>query len=185
MENKIIIEDLTIPVILQRSDRKSLVISITKEGVILIKAPLDMKETAIERFLRQRRYWIYKQTKKVLDTKEKLPSYKEEDVPILKKKAREILTRKTDEFKVLLNVDDKKIRIGDQKTRWGSCSSSGTLSYNWHLILLPEELIDYVVVHELCHFIEMNHSKEFWKQVAYILPDYKERRKKLKELGPL
>lgn len=71
------------------------------------------------------------------------------------------------------------IHIRDQKTIWGSCSSKGNLNFNWKLILLPPELLDYVVVHELCHLKEMNHSKRFWNQVETILPDYRIKRKQL------
>lgn len=76
-----------------------------------------------------------------------------------------------------------KITIRDQKTRWGSRSSSGTLSFNYRLMYAPPAVLDYVVVHELCHITHMNHSKEFWNMVAVILPDYKERRNWLKDHG--
>ena len=70
---------------------------------------------------------------------------------------------------------------GEQKTRWGSCSSKGNLNFNWKLVLLAPELLDYVVVHELAHRREMNHSKNFWKIVEAELPDYREHRRRLKE----
>ena len=76
-----------------------------------------------------------------------------------------------------------RITIRDQKTRWGSRSSSGTLSFNYRLMYAPRKVLDYVVVHELCHITHMNHSKEFWDMVASILPDYKESRNWLKEHG--
>jgi predicted metal-dependent hydrolase len=75
------------------------------------------------------------------------------------------------------------IRIGDQKTRWGSCSSNGTLSFSWRLMLAPPRVLDYVVIHELCHLTYMNHSREFWAKVASIDPDYREHRKWLKDNG--
>lgn len=74
------------------------------------------------------------------------------------------------------------IKIKGQKTCWGSCSSKGNLNFNWKLILLSKELLEYVVVHELCHLKEMNHSSQFWNEVGKILPDYKERRKQLKQV---
>lgn len=75
------------------------------------------------------------------------------------------------------------VTIRDQKTRWGSCSSLGTLSFNYRLIFAPPEILDYVVVHELCHLTHMNHSKDFWNMVGSILPDYKARRQWLREHG--
>ncbi len=75
------------------------------------------------------------------------------------------------------------ITIRDQKTRWGSCSSRGTLSFNYRLIFAPPAVLDYVVVHELCHLTHMNHSADFWNLVGSVMPDYKQHRKWLKEHG--
>ncbi len=75
------------------------------------------------------------------------------------------------------------ITVRDQKTRWGSCSSRGTLSFNYRLIFAPPRILDYVVVHELCHLTHMNHSKDFWNMVASVMPEYKTHRKWLREHG--
>ncbi len=79
----------------------------------------------------------------------------------------------------------RKIRIKDQKTRWGSCSSLNNLNFSWRLIMAPPEVLDYVVVHELCHLTHMNHSKDFWGMVARIMPGYQESKRWLKENGML
>ena len=76
-----------------------------------------------------------------------------------------------------------KIRITSARTRWGSCSSKGTLSFSWRLVMTPLEVIDYVVIHELAHTVHHNHSKRFWNLVEKLLPDYKERRKRLRQYG--
>ena len=110
-------------------------------------------------------------------------TYSRQEERSYREKARAILTDKTEYYGRLIGVTYNRIRIADQKTRWGSCSSRGTISYNWHLILLPENILDYVVVHELCHLLEMNHSPRFWSQVEKILPDYRERRNWLKKKG--
>lgn len=94
--------------------------------------------------------------------------------------ARIDLTERSARWAARMGVDFAKISIRDQSTRWGSCSAKGNLSYNWKLVLLPEELADYVVVHELAHRKQMNHSKLFWDLVEKELPDYMQRRRKLR-----
>ena len=78
-----------------------------------------------------------------------------------------------------------RISLGDQKSLWGSCSSKGSLRFNWRIVMAPPALIDYVVVHELCHLVVANHSDRFWEQVARLMPDYSQRRLKLRKLEPL
>ena len=133
--------------------------------------------------MKQKSYWIYKHVKKVEENRANMVTYSRQEERSYREKARAILTDKTEYYGRLIGVTYNRIRIADQKTRWGSCSSRGTISYNWHLILLPENILDYVVVHELCHLLEMNHSPRFWSQVEKILPDYRERRNWLKKKG--
>ena len=147
----IMIEDKTIPVVLERKERKTLSIGIQEDGSLMIKAPLYMKKENIERFLNQKRYWIYKQAKRMEDNRKNQIVYSREQERVLRQQARIKLTERTDYYKKILGVEYKRIRIADQKTRWGSCSSTGTISYNWNLVLLPDAILDYVVVHELCH----------------------------------
>lgn len=183
MLERLQIEELNIPIMLEKSKRKLLAITLTEDGILSIKAPLRVSDREIEKFLNQKRFWIYKQAKRIQEEQKNRVVRSEQEIRRLKEEARKVLTEKTDYYKQFLNVEYQKIRIGDQKTRWGSCSSSGTISYNWRLILMPEKIVDYVVVHELCHMIEMNHSKRFWEQVEAILPDYQARRNWLKENG--
>ena len=75
------------------------------------------------------------------------------------------------------------VTVRDQKTRWGSCSSRGTLSFNYRLIFAPPGILDYVVVHELCHLTHMNHSRDFWNMVALVMPDYQSRKQWLRDHG--
>lgn len=82
-----------------------------------------------------------------------------------------------------LKVSYNRITVKEQKTRWGSCSSKGNLNFNWRVIMAPIEIVDYLVVHELCHLIHMNHSKDFWALVESILSDYEKRQLWLKENG--
>lgn len=86
--------------------------------------------------------------------------------------ARQIITKRTKELATLGNFKFNKITIREQSTRWGSCSSEKNLNFNWKLILAPPEILDYVIVHELSHTVEMNHSKSFWKVVEGVMPNY-------------
>ena len=97
--------------------------------------------------------------------------------------ARNYFPKRVAYYETILGVTHGTITIRDQKTRWGSCSSKGNLNFNWRLMLAPPRILDYVVVHELCHRIEMNHSKAFWDAVETVLPDYRELRKWLKDNG--
>lgn len=97
-----------------------------------------------------------------------------------RKQARRFLEERTAWWAKRMGVTYLRIAIRDQATRWGSCSARGNINYNWKLVLVPAELADYVVVHELAHRTEMNHSEDFWKLVERELPDYRQRRRRLK-----
>lgn len=97
--------------------------------------------------------------------------------------ARELLESRAAFFHAVTGGTYQKLTVRDQKTRWGSCSSRGTLSFNYRLIFAPPEILDYVVVHELCHLTHMNHSKDFWNMVGSVMPDYQKHRKWLREHG--
>ncbi len=99
----------------------------------------------------------------------------------LREYARVHLGEKVQFYGNQMQVEVNRIAIKEQKTRWGSCSSKGNVNFNWKLALMPERIQDYVVVHELAHRKQMNHSKAFWQEVELVLPDYKERRQWLKE----
>ena len=99
------------------------------------------------------------------------------------RKAKETITKRVSYFARLMGVSYRNITIREQKTRWGSCSSEKNLNFNWKLILAPPEVLDYVVVHELCHLKEMNHSKAFWDEVGKVMPEYETYKLWLKENG--
>ena len=100
-------------------------------------------------------------------------------------RALRVLPERTDHYARLMGISYGRITIREQKTRWGSCSSKGNLNFNWKLVLMPMDLLDYVVVHELAHRREMNHSKDFWRIVEEVLPDYRERRKRLNNFSSM
>ncbi len=97
--------------------------------------------------------------------------------------ARQVFMDRVEFYAGEYGFDYTKLRLSSARTRWGSCSSKGTLSLTWRLVMAPLKIVDYVVVHELSHLREHNHSSKFWAQVGAILPDYKTRRKWLKENG--
>lgn len=161
-------------------------IEITKEAQVLVRAPHQMSVSEIQKFLDEKSGWIEKNLKKMKQQaevqKEKGPISMEQ-IQVLADQALEVIPKRVAYYAKLMGVTYGRITIRNQKTRWGSCSSKGNLNFNCMLMLTPPEIQDYVVVHELCHRLEMNHSERFWKQVEKVLPDYKERRKWLKENG--
>ena len=103
-------------------------------------------------------------------------------IGIYKSIAADVLTEKTQKLAALMSVNPESIRISNAKAQWGCCTAKKKISYSWRLIMAADDVIDYVVVHELAHIIEMNHSKKFWDIVGRIIPDYKTGRTRLKEL---
>lgn len=98
-------------------------------------------------------------------------------------RAFQYLCKKTEKYGLLLGVKANSIKVADYKSRWGSCSSKATITYSWRIIIAPPEIVDYLVVHELCHILRHDHSPRYWRYVEFILPDYYERRMWLKKHG--
>ena len=168
------------------SDRKSLAIQITAQATVRIRAPRNCPDSVIERFLTQKQNWILKHlesaSRQLAQASEK-PPLSEQDRKRYIALARDIFTRKTEYYARIMGVTYGRISIREQKTRWGSCSSAGNLNYNWRLIFAPEKVVDYIVVHELAHRLEMNHSKAFYNIVESVLPDYQSAQQWLRENG--
>lgn len=180
------LEESEITFKLIRSRRKSLAIQLQKDGTVLARAPLKMSEASIRAFIREKKPWIVLHQEKLRMRKEEESIFSgvtETELQALKKQAADRFAERTTFFAKIIGVSYGKITVRDQKTRWGSCSRIGNLNYNFRLILAPAEVLDYVVVHELCHRKQMNHSALFWKEVEKVLPDYQERRRWLKTEG--
>ena len=164
-----------------RFRRKTIAIQIDREGQVIVRTPYGITKRQVEEFLDEKKDWL-------LQTRQRVEKRKTEQIPISEEvrregieRAKRIFPERTAYFAKRMGVDYGRITIREQKTRWGSCSSKGNLNFNWKLVLLDPELLDYVVVHELAHRREMNHSVAFWKVVEAELPDYRERRRRLKE----
>ena len=171
-----------------RSNRKTVAIQVNSDLSVTVRAPRSTSEKDIEEILKKKEAWISKHIEKIKKTKERLeaePTEKltREKVIALAEEALKVIPARVEYFAKVIGVTYGKITIRNQKTRWGSCSSKGNLNFNCLLMLAPPEVLDYVVVHELCHRKQMNHSKAFWAEVEKVLPDYKEARKWLKEEG--
>lgn len=135
-------------------------------------------------------YNLYDNLVRILDTKvivyiddNKENIIRELIVKFYRIEAERLLKERTFYYSKIIGVNPNKITIKDQKTIWGSCSSKKNINYSYRIIMAPVDIIDYIVVHELCHLIHMNHSKEYWKSVESILPDYRDRKQWLKLYG--
>ena len=172
---------LTVNYSIIRSDRKTIAIQIQPDGEIIVRAPRRMRMEEIRRFVESKAGWIEKHLSN--RTEQNQQKLTDRELKALREKARALVTDRVQYYAPLIGVTYNQIAIRVQHTRWGSCSSKGNLNFNCLLALVPIEVLDYVVVHELCHRKELNHSDRFWNEVANILPDYKCRNKWLKDNG--
>jgi len=176
------LKNTTIPYTLKVSSRaKCLRLSVYRGGELIVVAPTNYDLSRIEKFILQKSRWVLQKIEyfsklpvilKRKKTKAEFRQYRDE--------ARILVENKIEKFNQIYNFNYGRISIRDQKTRWGSCSKKGNLSFNYKIALLPENLADYIIVHELCHLKEFNHSPKFWSLVQSIIPDYISRRKDLR-----
>ncbi|EKD23728.1 MAG: Metal-dependent hydrolase [uncultured bacterium] len=168
---------------LKKSSRaKRMRISIGAGGALSVTVPYRFPEPFIERFMREKAGWILRQITVFEQRGGRLTRYTRAHYLEHKEAARELAHTRLAHFNQFYNYSYGDISIRDQKTRWGSCSRSGNLNFNYKLAVVPEHIADYVIVHELCHRKEFNHSKAFWDLVARTIPNHKEIRKELKLL---
>ena len=164
---------------LEYSNRKTISLCIVNESVV-VKAPFNTSKKRIENIVHSHAAWIEKHLERQKQRNEKYPPLSEEEIKILRKIAKSVLPIKTEYYAKIMGLKYGRITITGAKTRFGSCSAKGNISYSYRLMRYPEEAIDYVVVHELAHLRHLNHSSEFYKIVESVLPDYKKRAKLLK-----
>lgn len=173
---------------LLRSARRTLAMEITREGELVVRAPRRLPLREIEAFIEEHEDWLERHFARWEERQRKQraraaePIGRKELQSLAEQAARELPTR-VERMAARMGVSYGRITIRSQKTLWGSCSEKGNLSFNCLLMKLPEEITDYVIVHELTHRRHMNHSRAFWQEVERVMPDYRERRRVLKEAG--
>ena len=169
-----------------RSNRKSLALVVKPDGTLLVRSPRLVPGDKIAAFVEQHRDWIGKKQLELAERQKirsEVPKLTAKELKELKDKAMNEFPERVRYFAGILRVSYGRISIRNQKTKWGSCSSKGNLNFNCLLMLAPEFVRNYVVVHELCHRKEMNHSLRFWAEVEAVLPDYKEAKRWLHLYG--
>jgi predicted metal-dependent hydrolase len=169
-----------------KTKRKTISIEITSDAKVIVRAPKRTSDKLIYDFIEEKRNFIDKNIERMNNRKKMLSDIHritDDELEELVAQAKRVISKRVKYYATLLGVDYGRITIRNQRTRWGSCSAKGNLNFNVALMRVPHEVLDYVVVHELCHRIEMNHSKRFWDNVARIIPEYKTYRKWLKENG--
>ena len=184
------IRDLDILII--RSNRKTASLEIRPDGQILLRAPQRAPVDWLKSFAAGKYDWLVFHRRLILEKAQERAAEKAahpvqklsmEDIRRLADEALADIPARTRRFAPLVGVSYNKITIRNQKSKWGSCSSKGNLNFNCLLMLAPDYARDYVVVHELCHRLEMNHSPRFWAEVERVLPDYRRGKTWLKENG--
>ena len=168
-----------------RSNRRSLGLEVNTEGLI-VRAPIIATDAEINSFVSEHKAWIEKSLKKVAEKQKALENLEPltmEDIRVLADKALKVIPERVRYYAPKVGVTYGRITIRNQRSRWGSCSAKGNLNFNCLLMLTPPEVIDSVVVHELCHRREMNHSDRFYAEVLRVFPEYWKWDKWLKENG--
>ena len=169
---------------LVRTDRKTLAIYIRPGGLVEVRAPRRCPKRDIERFLDEKAGWITEK-QALVRARAQCPAPPAPDPAIeakMRANAKALLPLRIAYFARQMGVSPARVTVTGARTRWGSCSGKGNLCFSWRLMLAGPEEIDYVVVHELAHLREMNHSPRFWALVEAVLPDHKQRRQRLKQL---
>lgn len=216
---------MIVPDYIERSKRKTLSLTVLKNGNVIVKAPITMRDEIINRFIEEKQAWIRDKISSIKETQNKFEdiisgsmvmiygnkySVVKADIKSVqtsdkfelvipkkyegekhqkaiqswfKKLAKKVLSERLAFVEDRISLKSTSLKIGDSRGRWGSCNSYGNIILNYRLVMLPPAIIDYVIVHELCHLLELNHSKKFWQNVVKFLPNYEIQRKTIKEYG--
>jgi predicted metal-dependent hydrolase len=185
MKKEILLNEKKIVYKIRESGRaRCLRITVHPDGELAATLPAGMAVERLENFIRQKAGWILRKIDFVKKRKPAivLPRSSRREYLRLKERARSLAKRKTEELNKAYNFSYGRISIRNQKTVWGSCSRKGNLNFSYRIVHLPEIYLDYIIVHELCHLKEFNHSKDFWKLVSAAVPNFKQLRKEIRNL---
>lgn len=164
-----------------RSGRKTLAVEVTREGRVVVRAPLRLPQKRIDDFLREHQDWVREHLEVQRRRRENHPEPDGGQVEELIRLAKEVLPRKVEHYSQVMQLFPTGITITGAQKRFGSCSAKNRICFSWRLMMYPEEAVDYVVVHELAHIRHKDHSRAFYNCVEQVLPDWRERRNLLKE----
>lgn len=185
-ENLSLLDELPENSELIRSKRKTLALQIHNDGHLIIRAPLTYPKNEILSFIAKHKNWIESNTEKIKrdnDRLKNLEPFSAQDIKDMARKASEIIPQRVRYYAEKLGVTYGRITIRNQKTKWGSCSSKGNLNFNCLLMAAPPEVLDSIIVHELCHRIHMDHSKNFYNEIYRVFPEYDKCDRWLKDNG--
>ena len=169
-----------------RSDRKKIKLELSQKGLV-VKAPYAATDEQIAQIVKEHAEWIAEHTVMIEEAQRSRPPMEKltmDEIRELADKALKVIPERVAYYAPLVGVTYTRITIRNQRTRWGSCSSQGSLNLNCLLMLMPPEVMDSVIVHELCHRKEPNHSDRFYAEVLRVFPEYRKCEKWLKEHGP-
>lgn len=160
-----------------RMKRKSIALHLLKDGTLEVRAPHRVSEKVLSNFVEEKKDWV-KKAKERQASAILLPTYSPRELSEMKEITKSLVDEFLNDFH---GLKPRKINIRKQKSVWGTCNRKGTISINTFCSILPKPLFEYIMIHELCHLVELNHSLRFWTLVASYLPDWKEKRAKLKK----
>lgn len=185
MQKHIALQNKRITYTLRKSHRaRRMRLAVYCDGTIVVTTPFDLKETIVEKFIREKTDWLFSKIAFFEQFKgQSIARYSQEEYLKHKNKAYDLALERVAHLNKSFKFSYNKINIKNQKTRWGSCSKKGNLNFNYKIALLPARLRDYIIVHELCHLREFNHSRKFWNLVEKGAPDYLKIREELNRSG--
>lgn len=172
-----------------KSKRKSISVEVKRDLQVVVRAPLRMSDKRINAFIGEKQGWIekniliMKKRAEMEAKREKPPKFTGDEIAAVIQRAKADIPQRVQELAALMGADYNRVSIKALKSRWGSCSAKRNLNFNCLLALCPSEVVDYVIIHELCHLKELNHSKKFWAEVSKYCPDYKAQKLWLKLHG--